>query len=285
MEILTVGIPLTLPAIIPVNLINREPGVRPPRFIVKRVEGNVYTLSINGYQTVELEGRLFGAVELPPQEWVITYRKNHDACTIVKRLDSPEEIGWIAPIEDEDERRQIHVGPLVTGRSYPPFYPPQELYRFEFPKELLFEKVQEYYILDTASISFIIRQVEQTQLPQCGSDTEARHCASTKGSMVMKLTSEVESALLMLIPTVQLVEFLTKHVVVSERTFFVADAGFLLEGDSGRRQEDELTFEEELAKTFAGRNPTSAPACHVGMMASDEVGMIKSGFEVHAQYT
>ncbi|KAI6042253.1 hypothetical protein EDC04DRAFT_3088697 [Pisolithus marmoratus] len=105
------------------------------QFIAQRVEGNVYTLTINGYRTVELEGRLFGAVEFPPQEWVITYRKNHDAYTITRRLDAPEEVGWIAPFEDEDEGRQIRIGPLVVGRSYPPFYPPQELFKFEFPEE------------------------------------------------------------------------------------------------------------------------------------------------------
>ncbi|KAI6043701.1 hypothetical protein EDC04DRAFT_2649601 [Pisolithus marmoratus] len=130
-----VGIPLYLPAIIPVNLIERGSVVQPPTFIARRVGDHTYTLTINGYRTVELEGRLFGAVEFPPQEWVITYRKNHDAYTITKRLDGPEEVGWIAPFEDEDERRQIRIGPLVTGRSYPPFYPPHELFKFEILEE------------------------------------------------------------------------------------------------------------------------------------------------------
>ncbi|KAI6043715.1 hypothetical protein EDC04DRAFT_639181 [Pisolithus marmoratus] len=128
-----VGIPQTLPIVIPVNLIKREPDVQPPRFIATRVGEHAFTLTINGYRTIELEGGLFGAVKYPPQEWVITYREYHDAYTIVKRLDAPEEIGWIAPIEDESQ--QIRIGPLVTSRSLPPLYPPQELYRFEFPEE------------------------------------------------------------------------------------------------------------------------------------------------------
>ncbi|KAI6114753.1 hypothetical protein EDD16DRAFT_1517605 [Pisolithus croceorrhizus] len=128
-----VGVPPILPTILPINLIEREPDVRPPRFIFRRVGDNIYTLTINGLQVIELEGRLFAAVEGSAQEWVVTYRENHDAYTIVKRLNPPEEIGWIAPIDGES--RQILVGPLIVGRSLPPFYPPQELYRLEFPDE------------------------------------------------------------------------------------------------------------------------------------------------------
>ncbi|KAI6043717.1 hypothetical protein EDC04DRAFT_3087897 [Pisolithus marmoratus] len=69
-----VGIPRILPTILPVNLIEREPGAQPPRvhiiFIAERVEGNIYTLTIDGYRAIELEGGLFGAVELPAQEWI-----------------------------------------------------------------------------------------------------------------------------------------------------------------------------------------------------------------------
>ncbi|KAI6042257.1 hypothetical protein EDC04DRAFT_2601045 [Pisolithus marmoratus] len=123
-----VGIPMILPAIIPVNLIERGSGIQPSRFIAQRVENNVYMLTTNGYRAIDLEGNLFGALELPPQEWVITYRENHDAYTIVKRTNAPEEIGWVAPTKDKS--RQILVQPLTL-----PTYPPQELYRFEFPKE------------------------------------------------------------------------------------------------------------------------------------------------------
>ncbi|KIK12686.1 hypothetical protein PISMIDRAFT_689272 [Pisolithus microcarpus 441] len=127
-----VGVPRILPTILPVNLIERESGVQPPRFVFRRVGDDIYTLTINGLQVAELEGKLFAVVEGNAQEWVVRYRENHDAYTIVKRLDSPEEIGWIAPIDDDSE--QIGVGPLIVGRSFPPFYPPQELYRFEFPE-------------------------------------------------------------------------------------------------------------------------------------------------------
>ncbi|KAI6016215.1 hypothetical protein EDC04DRAFT_2946719 [Pisolithus marmoratus] len=129
-----VGVPLILPTILPVNLIERQPGVRPPRFVFRQVEGNIYTITINGLHVIEREGKLFAVVEEegPAQEWVITYRENHDAYTIVKR-DAPPEIGWVAPTQDESH--QILVQPLLPGRSFPPSYRPQELYKFEYPEE------------------------------------------------------------------------------------------------------------------------------------------------------
>ncbi|KAI5999786.1 hypothetical protein F5J12DRAFT_267388 [Pisolithus orientalis] len=125
-----VGISLLLPTILPVNLIERAPGVRPPVFVFRRVEGDIYTLSINGMQVIELERRLFAALERPAQEWVIKYRQFHDAYTITKRLDSREEIGWIAPVKGES--KQIHIGPLGQIDTAPPGYPPRELFNFQF---------------------------------------------------------------------------------------------------------------------------------------------------------
>ncbi|KAI6146335.1 hypothetical protein BKA82DRAFT_994197 [Pisolithus tinctorius] len=127
-----IGISLNLPTILPVNLIPRIPGVQPPVFVIKRVEGDIYTLTINGMQVIELEGRVFAAVEHAPQEWVIKYRELQDAYTITKRLPIPEEIGWIAPIDGENA--QIRVGPLNTTPTAPPGqYPLEELYKFQFP--------------------------------------------------------------------------------------------------------------------------------------------------------
>ncbi|KIO12280.1 hypothetical protein M404DRAFT_994196 [Pisolithus tinctorius Marx 270] len=127
-----VGVPLILPTILPINLIQRTPGIRPPVFVFKRVEGDIYTLTINGMPVVELEGMLFAAVEQAPQEWVIKYRELQDAYTITKRLDAPEEIGWIAPTNEGNP--QLRVGPLNDTPTAPPGqYPLEQLYRFQFP--------------------------------------------------------------------------------------------------------------------------------------------------------
>ncbi|KAI6152659.1 hypothetical protein BKA82DRAFT_1008462 [Pisolithus tinctorius] len=128
-----VGISLILPTILPVNLISRSSGIRPPRFILRRVEGDIYTLTTNGMQVIELEGKVFAVVDGRTQEWVIRYRELQDAYTIVKRLDEPGEIGWIAPTDDKSP--QITVGPLQQTPTAPPGYLETELYRFEFPSE------------------------------------------------------------------------------------------------------------------------------------------------------
>ncbi|KAI6146341.1 hypothetical protein BKA82DRAFT_994189 [Pisolithus tinctorius] len=128
-----VGISLILPTILPVNLISRSSDIRPPKFILRRVEGDIYTLTINGMQVVELEGKVFAVVEGRAQEWVIRYRELQDAYTIVKRLDEPGENGWIAPTDGKGP--QISVGPLGKTPTAPPGYLESELYRFYFPDE------------------------------------------------------------------------------------------------------------------------------------------------------
>ncbi|KIO12284.1 hypothetical protein M404DRAFT_751139 [Pisolithus tinctorius Marx 270] len=99
-----VGVSLILPTILPVNLIPRTPGVQPPvvriivppsthdeysiislssfvQFVFKRVEGNIYTITTNGMQVIELEGRLVAGAGQTPEEWVIKYRELQDAYT------------------------------------------------------------------------------------------------------------------------------------------------------------------------------------------------------------
>ncbi|KAI5999749.1 hypothetical protein F5J12DRAFT_928613 [Pisolithus orientalis] len=105
----------------------------PYLFVLRHVEGDIYTLTTNGMQVIELEGKVFAVVEGRAQEWVIRYRELQDAYTIVKRLDEPGEIGWIAPTDDKSP--QISVGPLQQTPTAPPGYLETELYRFKFPSE------------------------------------------------------------------------------------------------------------------------------------------------------
>lgn len=51
------------------------------QFIFRPVDLDVYTLSIHGFQVIELEGRVFSFVDQRPEEWVVTYRENYDAYT------------------------------------------------------------------------------------------------------------------------------------------------------------------------------------------------------------
>ncbi|KAI6146333.1 hypothetical protein BKA82DRAFT_20110 [Pisolithus tinctorius] len=150
-----VSIPNIQPTIIPINLIQRDPSFQPlvvriavpssahdeyliislsyfVQFVFKRVEDHVYTLTTNGKQVVDVEGKLFAMAGGPVQEWVIKYRELQNAYTITKRLDTPEEIGWIAPTYGGDP--QIRVGPLNDTPTAPPGqYPLEQLYRFQLP--------------------------------------------------------------------------------------------------------------------------------------------------------
>lgn len=128
-----VGVPPTRPTILPVNLIARNPDIQAPRFVLRRVEGDIFTLTINGMQVVEKDGKVFAAMEGRAQEWVIRYREFQNGYTIVKRLDEPGEIGWIAPT---DGSSQIRVGRLREIPTAPPGqYRPEELYNLAFPLE------------------------------------------------------------------------------------------------------------------------------------------------------
>ncbi|KAI6152656.1 hypothetical protein BKA82DRAFT_35192 [Pisolithus tinctorius] len=115
-----VGVPPTRPTVLPVNLIARNPDIQAPRFVLRRVEGDIFTLTINGMQVVEKDGKVFAVMEGRAQE-------------IVKRLDEPGEIGWIAPT---DGSSQIRVGRLREIPTAPPGqYRPEELYNLAFPLE------------------------------------------------------------------------------------------------------------------------------------------------------
>ncbi|KAI6124890.1 hypothetical protein EV401DRAFT_2068611 [Pisolithus croceorrhizus] len=76
-----VGIPLVLHIILPVSLIEWNSSAQPPKFIFRRVGADIFTLTIDGYKVIELEGKVLAAIDQPPQEWVVRYRENHDAYT------------------------------------------------------------------------------------------------------------------------------------------------------------------------------------------------------------
>ncbi|KAI6014040.1 hypothetical protein BKA83DRAFT_4353334 [Pisolithus microcarpus] len=82
----------------------------------------------NGYKTQDQDGLLVGSIEGEAQRWYIEYAERHDAYIITK--ENERIVGWIAPADDGE--RQIRVGPLIVGRSVPPYYPSNELFRFKY---------------------------------------------------------------------------------------------------------------------------------------------------------
>lgn len=112
----------------PVSLYARDSVTEAPTFELEKVGERTYVISGNGYKTQDQDGLLVGSIEGEAQRWYIEYAERHDAYIITK--ENERIVGWIAPADDGE--RQIRVGPLIVGRSVPPYYPSNELFRFKY---------------------------------------------------------------------------------------------------------------------------------------------------------
>ncbi|KAH7884342.1 proteinase inhibitor [Phlebopus sp. FC_14] len=96
-------------------------------WVVAKVDDR-YKLIVKGYPTAPLDDKLFAILseEPPAEEWIVTYRKNHEAYTIET---SSRERGWVVPLPDSEDN-QVLVQGLITGQSLPPYFPATELFKF-----------------------------------------------------------------------------------------------------------------------------------------------------------
>jgi hypothetical protein len=60
------------------------------------------------------------------EEWIITKQERSGQYTIEK---ADRRAGWVAQTDLEDP--QIAVRILIVGPSFPPFYPPNQLWNFQ----------------------------------------------------------------------------------------------------------------------------------------------------------
>ncbi|KAI6125653.1 hypothetical protein EDD16DRAFT_1557928 [Pisolithus croceorrhizus] len=124
-----------VPVIVP------SPGFYPQKFHVQAVDESqhIYVITVDGKNTRD-EERLVYASHKEAQKWVIAYREQQNAYTIVK-LNTND--AWTDPGQDHregrrdpDDPRQIRLEPL-TGAN-PGVYSdirPNQLFRFEVPRE------------------------------------------------------------------------------------------------------------------------------------------------------
>ncbi|KAH7922327.1 hypothetical protein BV22DRAFT_1037609 [Leucogyrophana mollusca] len=111
----------------PKGIVSLPPGGQPAAWNVEQLEGGRYKLSIGGAPTGVINNALYAfLLGEPYEEWIITYRPNHRAYTIEKE---DMRAGWVMP--SEDDYTQIAVRPLIVGPSFPPFFPPTELWKFD----------------------------------------------------------------------------------------------------------------------------------------------------------
>ncbi|KAI5988706.1 hypothetical protein EDD15DRAFT_2287110 [Pisolithus albus] len=118
-----------------------SPGFYPQKFHVQVVDefNHIYVITVDGKNTRDEEQLVYASMK-PAQKWVITYRRQNNAYTIVK-LDT--DLAWTDPGEerrpnrrDPDEPRQIRLQPLA-GASQGGYsdISPSQLFKFEVPRE------------------------------------------------------------------------------------------------------------------------------------------------------
>ncbi|KAI0793524.1 hypothetical protein C8Q75DRAFT_713078 [Abortiporus biennis] len=108
-------------------------GWSPEWTIEKKDEGYIMK-SLNNY-TAGLDGKLVAILipdMAPPQIWKITPQPRHgENVYTIEASDSAE--GWVVPEPEEllTPASTVVVRPLIVGPSYPPFFPPSELFKIE----------------------------------------------------------------------------------------------------------------------------------------------------------
>ncbi|KAI6101284.1 hypothetical protein EDD16DRAFT_354370 [Pisolithus croceorrhizus] len=125
------GIPPTKPVTVPVLLYRRGSLDHPPTFDVEKVGECTYVIRANGYRLQDQDGRLVGSKDGEAQRWCIEYAERNDAYVVSKENDRG--VGWVAPAEGDE--RQIRIRTLIVGPSEPPFYPSNQLFRFNYPRD------------------------------------------------------------------------------------------------------------------------------------------------------
>ncbi|ESK81379.1 serine protease inhibitor [Moniliophthora roreri MCA 2997] len=114
--------------LLPRRVIVLPDGVKPPKWNVKKVGDDQYTITIDEARTRTIEDKVFAVtVEGPePEVWYIVpdERGGKDSYVITTQERFK---GWVAPDEPYE---QIMCRPLIVGPSDPPFYPPNETFQF-----------------------------------------------------------------------------------------------------------------------------------------------------------
>lgn len=135
------GIAFITGAIDRVPVIVPSPGFYPQKFHVQLVDESkhIYVIKVDGKNTRDEENLVYASLG-EAQKWVITYREQQNAYTIVK-LNTNE--AWTDPGQDRrdgrrdpDDPRQIRLEPL-TGANQGKYSDirASQLFRFEVPRE------------------------------------------------------------------------------------------------------------------------------------------------------
>ncbi|KAF6753586.1 proteinase inhibitor [Ephemerocybe angulata] len=103
-----------------------------PRWVIEKDwQEGAYKISIRGGTAIELNGLLFAGLipDLPNNTWKIESQPQHGKSTYTISLAGDGYgKGWVVPGNVDEEGTQLAVRPLIVQPSYPPRYPPFELF-------------------------------------------------------------------------------------------------------------------------------------------------------------
>ncbi|KAF3161794.1 hypothetical protein TWF788_002371 [Orbilia oligospora] len=109
---------------------------------IEQVNGEEYILKCHGAPTAAHDDHLYAVLtdEPPPTLWKIT-KQHQGGYTIFQKLISDlilsiikadqDGFGWVVSFDDGREEKPIAVRPLIVQPSYPPRFPPTELFKFK----------------------------------------------------------------------------------------------------------------------------------------------------------
>ncbi|KAF3078934.1 hypothetical protein TWF569_000343 [Orbilia oligospora] len=96
---------------------------------IDQVQDDEYILKCHGAPTAAHDGHLYAVLidVPPPTPWKIT-KQAQGGYTIVKA--DEDGFGWVVSFDEDREGKPIAVRPLIVQPSYPPRFPPTELFKF-----------------------------------------------------------------------------------------------------------------------------------------------------------
>ncbi|KAH8092541.1 hypothetical protein BXZ70DRAFT_1067063 [Cristinia sonorae] len=122
-------------SLLPKAVVQLPAGQKPESaWVVESLPGaddNSYILRIGGAPTAKVDDRLFAILidgEPNPEVWKVTHPERNASNEFIVETNNSE-AGWVIQDNSEDND-QILVKPLIVGKSFPPFYPPTEVFKF-----------------------------------------------------------------------------------------------------------------------------------------------------------
>ncbi|KAG9013673.1 hypothetical protein FRB94_001235 [Tulasnella sp. JGI-2019a] len=105
-------------------VISLPPGTEAPRWQVEQSGNGTYVVKIDGKWAANDDGKLAVTSDLSVLWRITNDERNGPGAFVIGRTDGPE--GWV--MSEEEPGNQVAVRILIVAPSWPPFYPPNEVW-------------------------------------------------------------------------------------------------------------------------------------------------------------